>query len=74
MLKNHIKVYLLSDIFNKFVFIFLVQPLNPISQIMNAGNNKKTASKPSPKAKPIYCKLLAANLDVKNIIMNDIVP
>lgn len=41
---------------------------------MNAGNKKKNANKPRPKAKPRYCKLLPINLDSKNIIMNDIVP
>ena len=74
MLKNHTKVDLLFGIFNNLVFVFIVLSLKPISQIINVGNKKKNANKPSPKPKPIYCKLLAADLDVKNIIMNDIVP
>lgn len=74
MLKNHTKVDLLFGIFNNLVFVVIVLSLKPINQIMNAGNKKKNANKPSPKPKPIYCKLLAADLDVKNIIMNDIVP
>lgn len=74
MLKNHTKVDLLSGIFNNLVFVFIVLSLKPISQIINAGNKKKNATKPSPKAKLRYCKLLPVNLDSKNIIMNDIVP
>lgn len=74
MLKNHTKVDLLFGIFNNLVFVFIAVSLKPINQIINAGNKKKNANKPSPKPKPIYCKLLAADLDVKNIIMNDIVP
>lgn len=74
MLKNHTKVDLLFGIFNNLVFVVIVLSLKPINQIMNAGNKKNNANKPSPKAKPIYCKLLPVNLDSKNIIMNDIVP
>lgn len=74
MLKSHTKVDLLFGIFNNLVFVVIVTSLKPISQIMNAGNKKNNANKPSPKAKPRYCKLLPVNLDSKNIIMNDIVP
>lgn len=74
MLKNHTKVDLLFGIFNNLVFVVIVPSLNPISQIINAGNKKNNANKTSPKAKPRYCKLLPVNLDSKNIIMNDIVP
>lgn len=74
MLKNHTKVDLLFGIFNNLVFIVIVASQKPISQIINVGNKKNNANKPSPKAKPRYCKLPSINLDSKNIIMNDIVP
>lgn len=74
MLKNHTKVDLLFGIFNNLVFVVIVVSLKPINQIINAGNKKNNANKTSPKAKPGYCKLLDINVDVKNIIMNDIVP
>lgn len=74
MLKNHTKVDLLFGIFNNLVFVVIVVSLKPINQIINAGNKKNNANKTSPKAKPRYCKLLDINVDVKNIIMNDIVP